>query len=163
MADLAAMLIEAGCSDVQTYIQSGNVAFSATPGSAKRLPQILSQKIAEHFGIRVPVILRTADELRRVAARNPFLKSTADISFLHVAFLADLPDRRRVAALDPNRSPGDSFEVRGREIYLCLRNGVARTKLTNAYFDSILSTTSTARNWRTVLKLVEIVQTPPSR
>jgi uncharacterized protein (DUF1697 family) len=53
-------------------------------------------------------------------------------------------------------SPPDMFEVQGREIYLHLPNGVARTKLTNKYFDRALKTTSTVRNWRTVLKLVEM-------
>ena len=156
MRDLAAMFTEAGCTEVRTYIQSGNVVFSATPMCVKQLPDVISQRIAERFGFRAPVILRTADEFRRVVTGNPFLKSDADAGPLHVAFLADLPDPRRVAALDPKRSPGDYLKVRGREIYLCLPNGVAGTKLSNAYFDSTLATTSTIRNWRTVLKLVEI-------
>jgi uncharacterized protein (DUF1697 family) len=159
MADLAAMFIEAGCGDVQTYIQSGNVVFSTTPGTAKRIPQLVSKTIAERFGLRVPVVLRTADEFRQVATGNPFLKSGTDIELLFVGFLADLPDQRRIAALDPKRSPGDTYKVRGREIYMCLPNGAARTKLTVAYFDSKLGTTSTFRNWRTVLKLFDITHT----
>jgi len=159
MRDLAAMFTEIGCTDVQTYIQSGNVVCSAAPGRAKELPDLVSRRMADRFGYRVPVVLRTADEFRRVAAGNPFLKAGADAALLHVAFLADLPAPRDVAALDPKRSPGDSFKVRGREIYLCLRSGVAGTKLTNAYFDSKLGTTSTLRNWRTVLKLTEILKT----
>ena len=43
--------------------------------------------------------------------------------------------------------------MRGKEIYLDCPNGLARTKLTNAYFDAKLSTTSTMRNWKTVVKL----------
>jgi uncharacterized protein (DUF1697 family) len=159
MRHLAAMFVEAGCSDVRTYIQSGNVVFAATPGVVKRLADAISRRIAKNFGYRVPVVLRTADELHQVLSGNPFLKSGADGRSLHVAFLADLPDPRRIAALDPKRSPGDSFKLRGREIYLCLPNGVAGTKLSNAYFDSTLATTSTLRNWRTVLKLVEMTQT----
>ncbi len=46
--------------------------------------------------------------------------------------------------------------MRGREIYLHLPNGAARTKLTNAYFDSKLGVIGTGRNWRTVGKLVEM-------
>jgi len=159
MADLTAIFNGAGCTQVQTYIQSGNVVFSAPPGSTNRLPDLVATRIARRFGFVVPVVLRTGHELSRVAAGNPFLKSGAEAASLHVAFLADEPDRRLVAALDPNRSPGDSFKVRGREIYLCLPDGVARTRLTNDYFDSTLATTSTLRNWRTVLKLVEITQT----
>jgi uncharacterized protein (DUF1697 family) len=159
MKDLAAIFTEAGCTNVRTYIQSGNVLFTAAPGRAKRLPQLTSLEIADRFGYRVPVVLRTADEIRRVAAGNPFLKSGADPGSLHVAFLSELPANRRLAALAGNRSPGDSFQVRGREIYLHLPNGVARTKLTSDYFDSTLATTSTMRNWRTVVKLLEMTQT----
>jgi len=75
-------------------------------------------------------------------------------------FLADRPPPGKIAALDPKRSPPDEFEVRGREIYLRCPNGVGRSKLTNEYFDTKLSTTSTMRNWRTVLKLVEMAGGP---
>jgi uncharacterized protein (DUF1697 family) len=34
---------------------------------------------------------------------------------------------------------------------------MARTRLTNAYFDTTLATISTARNWRTVTKLLELM------
>ncbi len=85
---------------------------------------------------------------------NTFLKRGVDPGTLHVAFLADVPEAQRVAALDSRRSPGDSFEIRGRHIYLWLPNGVARTKLTNDYFDRTLRTTSTLRNWNTVQKLL---------
>ena len=44
--------------------------------------------------------------------------------------------------------------MRGREIFLYCPNGLARTKLTNGYFDSKLATTSTVRNWRTTLTLL---------
>ena len=73
-------------------------------------------------------------------------------------FLADLPAASKIETLDPQRSPGDEYIVRGREIYLRLPNGVAGSKLTNAYFDSKLATTSTSRNWRTVTKLLEMMK-----
>lgn len=159
MADLAAMFTEAGCTEVRTYIQSGNVVFSAPPKTAKWVPGLISQSITERFGFQAPVVLRTADEVRRLPADNPFLKVGAEADTLHVVFLADRPERRRVEALDVKRSPGDSFVVRGREIFLCLPNGVAGSKLSNSYFDSTLATTSTVRNWRTVGKLIEMTQT----
>ena len=157
MAKLVEIFSEAGCSDVRTYIQSGNVVFAASVKTVKRLPSLIAEAIAARFGLRVPVVLRSSEELRDVARSNPFLRSGHDAESLHVAFLADAPARRSSAALDHARSPGDSFELRGRELYLHLPNGVARTKLTNAYFDGTLETTSTVRNWRTVLKLLEMV------
>ena len=82
-----------------------------------------------------------------------------DIKTLHVGFLDSVPAASLVAGLDSNRSPGDRFEVCGREIFLHLPNGVANSKLTNAYFDAALKTPSTFRNWRTVLKLAEMAAT----
>jgi uncharacterized protein (DUF1697 family) len=73
-------------------------------------------------------------------------------------FLADEPEKRAVAVLDRDRSPPDEFVVRGKDIYLSCPNGVARTKLTNAWFDRKLVTVSTGRNWRTVLKLHELAR-----
>jgi uncharacterized protein (DUF1697 family) len=113
MKELAELFEVAGCSDVATYIQSGNVIFCA----------------------------------------KTVLRAGAEPGMLHVVFLADEPTRAAIGALDPKRSPGDEFVVRGREIYLRCPNGMGRSKLTNAYFDSKLSTTSTLRNWRTVLEL----------
>jgi uncharacterized protein (DUF1697 family) len=52
-------------------------------------------------------------------------------------------------------SPAE-FAVRGREIYLHCPNGLGRSKLTNQYFDATLATLSTVRNWRTVLRLLEM-------
>jgi uncharacterized protein (DUF1697 family) len=114
--------------------------------------------IAERFSLRVPVITRTADELREVSEHNPFLAAGGAPSTLHVMFLADHPSPARAAALDPQRSPGDSFALRGRDLYLHLPNGAARTKLTNDYFDTKLATTSTGRNWNTVLRLLDLAQ-----
>jgi hypothetical protein len=61
------------------------------------------------------------------------------------------------AALDPGRSPPDEFVVADAEIYLRLPNGVARSKLTNAWFDSRLGVVSTTRNWRTVARLAALI------
>jgi uncharacterized protein (DUF1697 family) len=156
MKDLAAMFAGSGCRAIQTYIQSGNVVFEANATLARRVPALVSAAIAERFGLQVPVIIRSAGQLGNVARDNPFLGKGAAVTALHVAFLTDQPDAKKVAALDPQRSPGDEFVARGSEIYLHCPKGLARTKLTNAYFDSRLATTSTIRNWNTVLKLLEL-------
>ena len=156
MRDLATIFIDAGCTDVITYIQSGNVVFRAPDELATLIPSLIADSIAERFEMRVPVVTRSAAELNDVVTGNPFLDIESDFTKLHVAFLADRPGSAESASLDPERSPPDTFQMRGREIYLHLPNGAARSKLTNAYFDSKLATTSTARNWKTVLKLNEL-------
>jgi uncharacterized protein (DUF1697 family) len=93
-------------------------------------------------------------------ANNPFLQAGAAEDTLHLFFLAGQPEASDIKKLDPARSLPDRFSVREGDIYLHLPNGAARTKLTNSYFDSKLRTISTARNWRTVLKLAELMRSP---
>ena len=156
MAELRAMFEAAGCADVRTYIQSGNVVFRGEPVLAARIPELIEAEIAETKGFQVPVVTRTAAELDAVVGSNPFLEAGADPAKLHVGFLAEAPSAARIAELDPDRSPSDAFEVRGREVYLHFPNGTARSKLTVDYFDRTLGTTITIRNWRTVRKLLDM-------
>ena len=156
MKDLAGMFAAAECTKVRTYIQSGNVIFEA-PVGAPGIADTITANIEKRFGFRIPVILRSSQQLLKTIRDNPYLAAVEDQRWLHVYFLANAPNARSIAALDPERSAPDAFHVRGQEIYLHLPNGMARTKLTNAYFDSKLSTTCTARNWATVLKLSEMM------
>lgn len=156
MTTLASLFTGEGATGVTTFIQSGNVVFDAPTKLAGTLAARIERRIERELSLRVPVVLRSAAELAAVAARNPFLAAGADPDLLHVMFLAAQPTAAQARALDPARSPGDEFALVGRDLYLKLPNGVARTKLTNAYFDKALATVSTGRNWRTVLKLVEL-------
>lgn len=158
MRDLAALCVAAGCGNVRTFIQSGNVVFEATPAVAATLPAVLSASIAERSGLRVPVVLRSTEQMGAVLRNNPFADDATPEDRLYVMFLADLPTPERVATLDPDRSPPDRYIVRGQDIYLWLATGAATTKLTNAYFDSKLATVSTSRNWRTVTKLYALMR-----
>jgi uncharacterized protein (DUF1697 family) len=153
MKDLVGMFEKAGCVAVRHYIQSGNVVFDAAPALAAKIAAVAETAIQKGFGLRVPVVVRSEKELRAAIAGNPFVADGADPDLLHVMFLGGAPAKAAVAALDRDRSPPDTFVVKGREIYLSCPNGVGRTKLTNAWFDTKLATISTSRNWRTVLKL----------
>ena len=157
MKDLAQIAGDCKCSEVRTYIQSGNVVFAASPAASRNLPRLIDQKIEERFGFSAPVILRTREELARVVRGNPFLKAGLPERALHVYFLADLPSASAVKSLDANRSIPDEFRVVGREIYLHVPNGMGRTKLTSTYFDSKLSTICTARNWATINTLLQMM------
>ena len=156
MAELRAMFEAAGCADVRTYIQSGNVVFRAEQVLAAQIPSLIQAEIEASKGFTVPVVTRTAAELDAVFRGNPFLAAGADPARLHVGFLAEAPSTARIAELDPDRSQPDAFEVRGREVYLHFPNGTARSKFTVDYFDRVLATTITIRNWRTVGKLLDM-------
>jgi uncharacterized protein (DUF1697 family) len=159
MKSLASLFEAAGCARVRTYIQSGNVVFDAAEKLAARVPSEISRAIAGAHGFDVSLQLRSADELAAIARKNPW--PDADPARLLVMFLAEAPSKKQVSALDPKRSPPDEFVVRGREIYLHAPNGFGGSKLSNAWFDKQLGTVSTGRNWRTVLKLLEMAAAPP--
>ncbi len=156
MSDLVSIFQEAGAQQVQTYIQSGNVIFEADATEIPRMRTDIIQLISSHFGWETPVITRSAQELSRIVRANPFLQAGGDDRKLHVAFLGCFPSSTGVAELSARRSPPDEFVVQGREVYLKCPHGLARSKLTNAYFDSRLGTPSTFRNWKTTLKLLEL-------
>jgi uncharacterized protein (DUF1697 family) len=158
MPELRSALEAIGLEDVVTYIQSGNVVFRSRSGGAQKLAAAIEAQVAEVFGIEVVVLLRTPAELAKVAAGNPFLRGGADPARLHVVFLGGRPAAKAAAQLDPERSPPDEFMVEGREVYLHLPNGFGRSKLTVAYFERALGVAATARNWRTVKKLLALAE-----
>ena len=156
MTHLVRMFEDAGCEHVRTYIQSGNVVFEAPVARAGLVPAAVTEAIASELGYDIPIVTRRATELDRIVSANPFVEPGTDLGLLHIGFLADRPSAARVAALDPNRSPPDEFTLRERELYLRCPNGMARTKLTNAYCDVTLQTVTTIRNWRTTRRLLEL-------
>jgi uncharacterized protein (DUF1697 family) len=157
MAELRKVCASLGFASVTTYIQSGNVVFRAD-GRAEELADRLRAAIAERFGCDVPIVLRTATDLDRVLAGNPFTHADEDTSRLHVGFLAGVPSAETVAAMPPKPPGRESFHVAGGEVYLLYPDGMGRSKLTTAYFDRALGTTMTARNWRTVTRLAEMAR-----
>ncbi len=128
MKELAKIFADAECTDVRTYIQSGNVIFKKTGGAA-RLADAIAGTIEKRFGFRIPVILRTEGELRKTIQDNPYLAAGVDAKALHVYFLAGSPRADAIAALDAKRSVPDAFHVRGQDIYFTpsQRDGAHKT------------------------------------
>lgn len=156
MADLREVATGLGLADVRTYLQSGNLLFTAG-GPATSLAGELERAIAEAFGVDTTVILRSAGELAAAAAANPFPQVVAEPTKLHVAFLAGTPADERVAGLDRQRFLPDTFEIHGREVYIHYPDGAGRSKLGLNHFERGLATRATARNWKTVTNLLAMV------
>lgn len=158
MKDLVAFFEAAGAESVRTYIQSGNVVFDCGAGDVPGVLASVRDAIAEEFGYDITLVHRAAEAWERIVAAHPFAAGAADPKHVHFGFLAEEPSPERVAELDPNRSPGDSFEVVGREVYFHVPGGLARTKLTSDYFDRRLKTVMTVRNWNTTNRILEMVR-----
>ncbi|MGH3135797.1 MAG: DUF1697 domain-containing protein [Gaiellaceae bacterium] len=157
MAELRSLFSSLGFEDIVTYIQSGNVVFRSTEDDADEISARVEREIVRAFEMDPAVLLRTPAELEEIAERNPY-RARTDLSKLHVVFLDRIPAASAAADLDPGRSPGDEFTLQGREIYLHLPHGSGRSKLTIDYFERRLRARATARNWKTLLELVELSQ-----
>src|SRR5208283_602652 len=151
METLRGSLGSLGFDGVRTYIQSGNIAFKSSKHAPPDLARIIGKKILDDFGLEVPVLVRTAEELGEVLKANPLLRRPGiDESKLHVTFLSDPPTREAEAILKPLAARSELFAVGGREIYLYCPAGYGVTKLSNAAIEHKLSVRATTRNWKTV-------------
>lgn len=151
---LAALFESCGARNVKTYVNSGNVVFDATAAALKTLPRKVVTALQEKHDIASSVVLRTREELQVALAATPF--ETKDTKLLMYGFFEGTPDAKGVKALDPNRSPPDRFEVKGRTLYLHYPAGLGRSKLTTAFFEKGAGTAVTMRNWNTVNALIEL-------
>lgn len=157
MAEFAAALSDLGFTGVTTYVQSGNAVFGGR-GKSPTVATTVGRMLAERFDLTVPIVVRTADELRSVLVTNPYLGRERDPTKLHVTFLAEAPGEVDGSIEPPAVVGRDSFEIVGREVYLHCPGGYGTTKLTNDFFERRLGATATTRNWRTVLALAELSQ-----
>ncbi|HET9143037.1 DUF1697 domain-containing protein [Actinophytocola sp.] len=152
MAALRTTCESLGCTEVATYIQSGNVVLTS-PLGAKKLGAELAKAIAEQIGVAPAVMIRTHAQLAAVLSGNPFPE--ADPAHLHVAFLAHPPTGEQVKALDRLEYPPEELAVRGAEVYFRLPNGIGRAKLPEQA-GRRLKIEATVRNWRTVRTMTEM-------
>ena len=155
MADLRAIVESLGHTDVETYLQSGNVVF-APKRRTKDPAEPLSAAIRDATGLDVPVVTRTGAELARVVEANPY--AVDDPTRVVVAFLADAVDLGDLALGDLSSYLPDELTISGRELYVSVPNGQGRSKLMEALTKRTLPTTVTVRNWRTVEALAEMTR-----
>ena len=157
MRDLTATLTQLGASDVTTYIQSGNVVFRYPRLAAEPLAQRIAAGVKQQYGFEPRVLLLTSQELEQAAAANPFAQHCAEPATVHVMFLAETPAKPDLAALEKTKAARESFVLAGRCFYLHTPDGFGQSKLAERA-ERLLGVHGTARNWRTVEKLLELVR-----
>lgn len=156
MNELRASFEELGYSDVVTYIQTGNVLFSAGSKSEAKVAADIEERLAEDFGESPAVMLRSVPELLRIGKASPYARRGADPSRHHVTFLGTAPTRAALATLELPPSGRDELVVDGKEVYVHTPDGYAETKFTGSFLERRLGVVSTTRNWNTVTKLGDL-------
>ena len=153
MAALRDTCVAAGCEDVVTYIQSGNVVLRSRFG-AERLRTLLEEATAADFGFRPAVMIRTGAEMAAVVEANPH--TGADPAHVHVGFLHAPPDGATATCLAAIDCAPETVAVVGRDLYLHLPTGMGRAELPVRIEKCLRPAEVTVRNWRTVTKLAEL-------
>ena len=149
MSDLKTMCESVGFEDVRTYISSGNVVFSSKFGEAA-IKHMLEKKLRGYADKPVGVLIRTASEMARVLADNPFPEGPGNR--VVAIFLDNTPPAHALGAVKHQKK--ERLACGTREIYVHYGDGMADSRLTIP-----VAKTGTARNINTIAKLAELAAT----
>lgn len=153
MKELVAALENVGCQEVETYIQSGNTVFRSEETDASLLSNRIGAAIKESHSFEPRILVLGSGEVERVVGSNPFPEAESEPKSLHVYFLSSSPERPDLEALEGIKGDRERFVLEGDVFYLYAPDGVGKSKLA-AKAEKLLGVSATARNWRTVRKLL---------
>jgi uncharacterized protein (DUF1697 family) len=156
MGDLRVALADAGFTDVVTHLQSGNVVLGSTKRSPAAVAAAVEGLVEAEFGVDTDVVVRTAGEFAKIAAKHPLERRGTGSAALHVAFLKTRPSAAAKRAFAGRTFGDDEFVIRNTEVYLRYPQGVAASKMNTALLQGGLGTPATVRTWKVVTRLNDL-------
>ena len=154
MTELQSLYESLGLTNVQTYVQSGNVVFGSAEQDATKLTKAIETQIEATFDFSVPVLIRSTDDFYRIIQEHPFAQEEA-IRVL-VTFLYERPAQSKLDELSQYEDKVDQFALGEQEIFLFCPGGYGKTKLSNTFFEKKLDVVATTRNWKSVNALYDM-------
>lgn len=145
-----------GFENVKTYINSGNVIFETKKSDDKKLAAKIEKAIENEFGLNIKVIVRTIEEIKNIIENNPFEGAFENDKDVHVFFFDEEMPKEKAELLLSNNTENERYAVRNREIFCHLRVSVLESLMGKDYIGKKLKISATARNWRTVNKILEL-------
>lgn len=158
MAQLRELLSGHGYEDVRTYVQSGNVVLSGPDVPAVEAERRLEREIEDEFGFPVSVLVRTHAQWQETVDANPFADVADDPSRQFVLFLSEPLAEEVRAAIDPDGFGPDRVVLGEREVHVWAPGGATESAALKKLDQRRLGVTITARNWRTVGKLLALAE-----
>ena len=157
MRELVEILEGLGLSQVKTYIQSGNVVFQSERQDLNGLSQEIRTAIGESRGFTPDVLLLDLHMFQKAIAANPFPDAEREPKSLHLFFMAEVPQNPNLEAFESIKAENERFELVNNVFYLHAPDGIGRSKLAEKVGKG-WEAAVTARNWRTVTKIMAIAQ-----
>ncbi len=157
MADLKKMLNDLNFSDVQTYIQSGNIVFKTADVNKEELESKIKKEIIKTFGFDVPVLVKSREEIVSIVERNLFLKDeNLEPSMLYFAMLQRMPSDDVIQQFKEIHFDNEVFSMGNHVVYLAYKLGAGKAKCNNNFIEKKLKVSATTRNLKTMQKLIEL-------
>lgn len=157
MAELRSFFEDLGFSDVATYVQSGNAVFRAKKADADMLTKQIEAAFEKKWGFHSRIMVRDLGWLEGLVAENPYPEVAADHKKLHVYALEREPTSDEIARLAEKCTGPESFEIKRDVLYLHAPDGLGKSVFAGL-LPRTLKVPGTARNWRSVLALLEMAR-----
>lgn len=155
MKELKETCLRIGWGDVRTYLQSGNVLFTASE-DAHILEKTLEQAVVAQYGFEVPVVVRSVEEVSQLYQNEVFLDQYP-IEQLYLSFLKSSPTQEKRQLLREQNFLPEEYVIREKELLLWCEGPYHKIKLSNGYLEKLLGVTATTRSCKTIKKLLEIL------
>jgi len=158
MADLRAALTQCGLVNVSTVTASGNVIFDHAQAADSALAREIGDCVAQRFGFRTFAAVRAADELKAAVAQSPFRGENED-KMVHIHFLDQpLGPARYAALLEAHKGP-ERLAPGEAHVHIDYGDGAGRSKVTAPFLEKHLGCMGTARNLRSLERIIEAMET----
>ena len=162
MEDLRKLIEGLGYTNVKTYIQSGNVIFSADEKAKDKLGKAIEAAIEKQYGFDVSVFITDKKAVENAVDNNPFAEGReeepAGFKKLYVTFMSNIPSQENKEKLLSAPIGEDLIAFADDVLYFKLESKASDSKLSNNLIESKLKVRATTRNWNTTLKLLAMMQ-----
>ena len=161
MQELRELCESLGYSNISTYIQSGNVVLEAD-ATAAALAEQLQQAILREYDFEVPVVVLSAEEFLQAYHSNPYLPAEPTdklhLSFLHDAPTPEVAEKFKESTAAANSLTADNCSLHKQLVYVSCEGSYHKGKYSNNYLEKQLKVSATTRKWKTVQRLVDMVE-----
>lgn len=154
MAELREILEKEGLKSVQTYIQSGNIAFDSESDSKENLENVIYNIILKHFGFEVPTLVLGKEAIEEILKTNRFEDDGENR--LYFVLLKNPPEDELIKTFNELQFENEDFHITDKCVYLFCKKGYGNAKLNNNLIERKLKVEATTRNLKTMKKLLEM-------
>lgn len=156
MSELKSVLEDHGFENVTTYINSGNIILNSKDSPVK-IKETFKNIIEKHFKLSIEMIIKSRLELENILASDPYNSDEDDRSKRLVAMMSEKIDDKISLIMKDDKNVKETYYAKDDLLYIYYGNGVGRSKFSTSYIEKKLGVFSTARNWNTIAKMLELI------